>query len=157
MDLDLIPDDKLKAAPAISPAPMLDFFFLMLAFFAVLAVTRITLFDTQLDLVQLSKEPNATQVYPQSENIHVNISITEGGDYRWITDIHDYPMETPQKVQKELLYQYSIGVLPAEKSKTQVLLHVDRKAPWEKIAKLIFAVREIGFDAHPVYQPDGSP
>jgi biopolymer transport protein ExbD len=89
MDLDLIPDDKLKASPAISPAPMLDFFFLMLAFFAILAVTRITLFDTQLDLVQLSKEPNASQVYPKTENIHVNISISEGGDYRWITDIHD--------------------------------------------------------------------
>jgi biopolymer transport protein ExbD len=61
-----------------------------------------------------------------------------------------------QKIQKELLYQYSIGVLPADKSKTQILLHVDKKAPWEKIAKLIFAVREIGFEAHPVYQPDNS-
>jgi biopolymer transport protein ExbD len=154
MDLDLIPDEKLKAPPSFSPAPMLDFFFLMLAFFATLAVTRITLFDTKLDLVQLSKEPNASQVYPTNESIHVNISITDGGDYRWITDIHDYPMETPERIQKELLYQYSIGVLPSEKAKTQVLLHVDKKAPWEKIAKLIFAVREVGFEAHPVYQPN---
>jgi hypothetical protein len=32
------------------------------------------------------------------------------------------------------------------------LLHIDKKAPWEQIAKAIFAVREVGFAARPVYE-----
>ena len=130
MDLDLIPDDKLKIAPAISPAPMLDFFFLMLAFFATLAVTRITLFDTQLDLVQLSKEPNASQVVPSTENMHLNIGISNEGDYRWITDIHDYPMENAEKIQKELLYRHFYCFSWLLKSLSQVFPYLQGLIPY---------------------------
>ena len=54
----IVPEEKLKPKLSINLAPMIDFLFLMLAFFATLAITRATLFDTKLDLVQLEKEKN---------------------------------------------------------------------------------------------------
>ena len=62
-------------------------------------------------------------------------------------------MQSDQEIQEELARQYQIGTLAQDKNKTEVLLHIDRKAPWEPIAKVIFAVRELGFSVHPVYEP----
>ena len=45
--MSLVPEEKLKPNLTINLAPMIDFLFLMLAFFATLAVTRVTLFDTK--------------------------------------------------------------------------------------------------------------
>jgi biopolymer transport protein ExbD len=155
--MNLIPENNLKPSLGLNLAPMIDFLFLMLSMFATLAVTRATLFDTQLDLVKLKKEPNAQMVYTKDEIAQINLSISKKGSYKWITEIQDYPMETVEKIQNEIFHHYNIGALPKDKTKTQVLLHIDRKAPWEPIAKLIFAVRETGFEALPIYKPeDGS-
>ena len=61
-------------------------------------------------------------------------------------------MENLEKIQNELFHHYNIGALPKDKSKTQVLLHIDKNASWEPIAKLIFAIRETGFDAMPIFK-----
>lgn len=152
--MSLIPEDKLKPHVSLNLAPMIDFVFLMLAFFATLAVTRASLYDTQLDLVKLSNPPISQSTSSKDENIKINLSINKDGTYKWITEIQDYPMDNLQQIQNELFHHYNIGALPKDKSKTQVLLHIDKKAPWEPIAKLIFAIRETGFDALPIFKSD---
>jgi len=147
-----IPEEQLKPKLGINLAPMIDFLFLMLAFFATLAITRATLFDTKLDLAKLEKEKNASLVY-ENEISQINISISKDGKYKWITEIKDYAMKDTQEIQNEIFHHYNIGAIPKEKEKTQILLHIDKDAPWEKIAKLIFAVRETGFEAFPIYKP----
>ena len=150
--MSLVPDDKLKPHLSINLAPMIDFLFLMLAFFATLAVTRATLFDTKLDLVKLKKEKTSTLVYSKENNHQINLSVSKDGRYKWITEIKDYEMKDLKQVQNELFHHYNIGALPQDKSKTQILLHIDKKAPWENIVKLIFAIREAGFEAMPIYK-----
>ena len=152
--MSLIPEDKLKPSLTTNLAPMIDFVFLMLAFFATLAVTRASLYDTQLELVKLSKPPTSTKVYSKEEKTQINLSVTREGTYKWITEIQDYPMASLEKIQNELFHHYNIGALPKNKNNTQVLLHIDKNAPWEPIAKLIFAIRETGFDAMPIFKSD---
>jgi biopolymer transport protein ExbD len=150
--MSLIPEDKLKTSSKINLTPMIDFLFLMLAFFATLAVTRSTLFDTNLDLVHLQTQSSDKQVLP-STNQQINISVSKDGGYKWKTDIHDYSMENTNSIQKELIYQQKIGLIPNDTTKTEILLHIDKNAPWEPIAKLIYSIREVGFNALPVYEP----
>lgn len=152
--MSLVPEEKLKPNLGINLAPMIDFLFLMLAFFATLAVTRATLFDTKLDLVKLKKEKEAKPISSKEEIYQINLSVSKDGNYKWITEIKDYNIGSLEEIQNELFHHYNIGSLPRDKSKTHVLLHIDKNAPWEKIAKLIFTVREAGFDAFPIYKSD---
>jgi biopolymer transport protein ExbD len=152
--MSLLPQDKIMKNMTINLAPMIDFVFLMLACFATLAVTRASLYDTKLELVNLSTSPSTSQVSAEEEKTNINLSISKEGTYKWITEIQDYPMETLEKIQNELFHHYNIGALPKDKSCTQVLLHIDKQAPWEPIAKLIFAIRETGFDALPIFKAD---
>lgn len=152
--MSLIPDENLKASSNFNFAPMIDFLFLMLAFFATLAVSRASLYDTKLSLVQLKTEQGAEPLKQSDESHQINISITQEGNYQWMTEIQVYPMENLQRIKKELNYQHQIGLLPKDKHNTQVLLHIDKNASWDPVAKLIFAIREEGFDAFPVYEPD---
>jgi biopolymer transport protein ExbD len=147
----LIPEDNLNSKLSLNLTPMLDFLFLIFAFFATLAVSRSNIFDTKLDLAKLKREGGSQQIGAQ-QSLNLNINVTSLGKYFWVTEVHDYPMENLEKVQKELLYQYNLGVLPKEKGLTKVLLHVDKRAPWESVAKLVFAIREVGFEAYPVYE-----
>lgn len=151
--MSLIPEEKLHSQMTINLAPMIDFLFLMLAFFATLAVTRSSIFDTQLNLVELKKEKNAEQVYPKQESFQVNISVSSNGEYKWISEFADYPLPSVKKIQKELQYQYKLGFMPKDKQKVEILLHIDKNAPWESIAQLIFGIREMGFEARPIYKP----
>jgi hypothetical protein len=66
----------------------------------------------------------------------------------------DYPLASAKEVADELSSQYQQGLLPQEKGLTYILLRIDRQAMWEPILKLLFAVREIGFEVHPVYEPE---
>ena len=151
--MELIPHDELKAPQSFNFAPMIDFLFLMLCLFATLAISRAVLYDSEVNLVELRPEPNANPLKPKHENRQINLSITAAGHYKWITEFQEYPMDNLQAVQEELARQYQIGALPQDKTKTEILLHIDRQAPWEPIANVIFAIREIGFSAHPVYEP----
>jgi biopolymer transport protein ExbD len=152
--MSLIPDEHLRSKPAFNFASMIDFFFLMLAFFATLAISRASLYDTKLNLVHLKTEVGALPIKKTNEYYQINICITKDGAYKWITEVQTYPIENLQRIKKELNYQYNIGLLPKDKNSTQVLLHIDKNASWDPVAKLIFAIREEGFEAFPVYEPE---
>jgi biopolymer transport protein ExbD len=152
--MSLLPDDQLKSKSNFNFAPMIDFLFLMLAFFAILAVSRASLYDTKLNLVQLKSEESKTPIQKTDDDFQINLSVTNTGTYKWITDIQTYPMENIERIKKELNHQYEIGILPNNKVATKILLHIDKDANWESVAKLIFAIREEGFDAFPIYELD---
>lgn len=150
-----VPENELKDQSGHTLAPMIDFLFLMLAVFASLAVSRVALRDTEISLVQASSEilPNDSSLSQPDLKI-INISISSDGNYKWVTEIRDHPMETAAMIGTELLNQYERNLLPEDKSKTHVLLKIDRDAEWEPILQVILAVRDAGFDVHPVYEPD---
>lgn len=151
--MNLIPDEELKSQGTINLAPMVDFLFLIIAVFAVLAVTRAALFDTEVKLVKLNPVKEESSVSGVNHDFIVNLSIAENGQYKWIAEADEYVIENLSAVQKELVKQQEMGILPEDKSRTKVLLHIDRNAKWDPIAQMIFAVREIGYQIHPVYEP----
>lgn len=151
--MDLIPHEELKPTHTFNFAPMIDFLFLMLSLFATLAISRAALYDSDIHLAHLKPNPGDTSVQTTREIQQINLSINETGSYKWITEFQEHPMESVQEIQKELSRQYQIGALSQDKTKTEILLHIDKNAPWEPIARLIFSVKELGFSAHPVYEP----
>jgi biopolymer transport protein ExbD len=156
--MELIPRDDLKATPSFNFAPMIDFLFLMLALFATLAVSRAALFDTEIELAKVNTSPQGQALRSKTQTHLIHLKINAQGAYTWLTEFHEYPMETAIMIQEELARQYQSGSLPEEKTKTEVLLHIDQNAPWGQVANAIFAIREIGFSARPVYEPvAGSP
>lgn len=152
--MSLIPENEFKKTASVNLAPMVDFLFLILAVFATLAITRAALFDTEVSLVKLKTEKESLLPPSHPQNYLVNISVTEEGQYKWITEINEFLIENPQGIQKELFKQQSLGLLPHEKEQTKVLLHIDKNARWEPIVQAIFSVREAGFQVNPVYEPE---
>ena len=150
--MELIPHDELKPSPGFNFAPMIDFLFLMLSLFATLAISRAALYDSEVSLVELKPESNSSALKTRSDVCQINLSISSMGSYKWMTEFQEYPMESIAAVQEELARQYQIGALPQDKSKTEVLLHIDKQAPWAPVAQAIFSIRELGFSAHPVYE-----
>ena len=149
--MEIFPHDELKTSNNFNFAPMIDFLFLMLALFATLSISRASLFDSELQLVQVKTGGEAAA--KQAEVQQVNLSISATGRYKWLTEFQEYPMDSVVAIQEELGRQLQTGALPKDKALTEILLHIDRSAPWEPVAKVIFAVRELGFTAHPVYEP----
>ena len=150
--MELIPQEELNSRANFNFAPMIDFLFLMLALFAVLAVSRSALLDTEVNLVQLKSQASQPRSQLQSKMQTIHLSVTSSGAYKWLTEFQDYPMENTIAIQNELSRQYQLGALAQDKAETQVLVHIDKQAHWEAIAKLIFAVRELGFSIRPVYE-----
>lgn len=151
--MQLIPHDEIRPGHNFNFAPMIDFLFLMLALFATLAISRATLFDSNISLAELKPEDQKGPLRPKKEIQQIHLSIASNGSYKWLTEFQDYPMDTINTVREELSRQYQIGVLAKDKDKTEVLLHIDKEAPWRAIADAIFGIRELGFEAHPVYEP----
>ena len=150
--MSFVPQDEIRGSKAQSLAPMIDFLFLMLLFFASLAVSRVTMQDTEIELVKVkasTREIAAEQTNPQKK---INISVTATGEYKWVTEIRDYKMATPEAIGEELRRQHREGLLPDDKALTVVLLKIDQHAQWSPIMHVIFAVRDAGFEVHPVYQ-----
>lgn len=154
--MELIPHDELKPSQNFNFAPMIDFLFLMLALFATLAISKATLFDQKVELVESSSSSEQKKGIKESNLHHLHLSIREDGSYIWLTEFGEYPMQNVKKIQEELCHQYELGVLPKEKEKTQILLHVDKKAPWESVLSLILGTSQVGFQARPVYTSDNS-
>lgn len=149
--MELIPYDELKTSQNFNFAPMIDFLFLMLALFATLAISKATLFDQKVELVEHYDSQKTHQALKDRNENHLHISIRENGSYVWLTEFGEYPMNTVTEIQEELSRQYQLGILPKEKAKTVILLHVDKKAPWEAVLQLILKSSEIGFQSRPVY------
>lgn len=149
-----IPVEELKERNGLTLAPMIDFLFLMLAVFASLAVSRIVMRDTEIDLVQSRSEVPSPTSNARDYKI-INISVNEQGTYKWVTEVRDHIMYAPNEITEELLRQYHKGLLPEDKLKTQVLLKIDKQARWEPILQVLLAIREAGFEVRPVYEPEG--
>ena len=124
--MNLVPEEELHGKSNLNLAPMVDFLFLIVAVFATLAVT------TSLPVMLL----------------------TSTGQYKWVTEFNEYLMENISSIQQELTKQQQLGLLPSEQEKTKILLHVDKKAEWEPVVQLIFALKKSGFQISPVYESD---
>ncbi|MFN0065575.1 MAG: ExbD/TolR family protein [Chlamydiales bacterium] len=147
-----VPYDELKEQGGLTLAPMIDFLFLMMALFASLAVSRIVMRDTEIELVQLHGETTSPAL--KQEFKIINISVLRDGSYKWVTEIRDHAMSTPEEIANELTSQYAKGLLPEDRLRTQILLKIDREAQWEPILKVLLAIREAGFEVRPVYEPE---
>jgi biopolymer transport protein ExbD len=151
--MSLIPEDEFKRSSSINLAPMVDFLFLVIAVFATMAITRAALYDNEVNLVKIAPEKETSPSAVEKPSL-VNISITEEGKYKWLTEVNEFLMDNPSTIKKELLKQQQLGLIPQDASQTKVLLHIDKNARWEPIAQAIFTIREAGFSIHPVYEPE---
>lgn len=147
--MDLIPHDELKKEASFNFAPMIDFLFLMLSLFATLAMSRATLFDADIDLASIRDAQQGSPLHAKERPREIHLSINKEGYYQWMTEFGKYPMESAQAVKEELIRQNKAGILPQG---AEVLLHIDKQAPWSPIAAVIFSIREGGFEARPVYE-----
>ena len=151
--MSLIPEEELNKGSNFPFAPMVDFLFLMLALFATLALSRASLFDTSLNLAKLKPDKKRPFQSSSSQMHQLHLGVDQKGGYRWITEFQSHPMQNITSVQEEMKRQYSLGLLPQNKESLEVFIHIDRLAPWENIAQLIFGVKELGFQAYPLYAP----
>jgi biopolymer transport protein ExbD len=149
--MSLIPEEEIKRHSSVNLAPMVDFLFLVVAVFATLAVTRTALYDSDLSMVKVKAQENLHDQLAKKELYIINLSVDEQGRYKWLTEFNEYWIDGIAGIKQELDRQQNLGLLPKEKEKTKVLLHIDKHAQWDPIAQLVFAVRETGFDIHPVY------
>ncbi|MES2272574.1 MAG: biopolymer transporter ExbD, partial [Chlamydiota bacterium] len=117
--MELIPHDELKPVHSFNFAPMIDFLFLMLALFATLAVSRAALYDSEVKLVELKPESKPSSIPPKRDSNQINLSISETGSFKWLTEFQEYPMESVRAIQEELARQYKTGVIAQDKTKTE--------------------------------------
>ena len=151
--MSIIPEEEIKQCGSLNLAPMVDFLFLVVAVFATLAVTRSALFDNDIQLVKIKPQEHFSEL-AHNEQYIINLSIDEQGRYKWITEFNEYWIDGVAGIKQELEKQQLLGLLPKEKEKTRVLVHIDKQSQWEPIVQLIFAIKETGFDIHPVYDYD---
>ncbi len=149
--MSIVPEEELKSFGSLNLAPMVDFLFLVVAVFATLAVTKAALYDSEIELVKVLPTSERSSVIGQNDYYIINLSVNENGEYKWITEFNEYLIEGVAGVENELKKQLELGLLPKEKERTKVLLHIDREAKWEPISQIIFSVRQAGFEIHPVY------
>lgn len=138
--MDLIPDEELNHKAAISFAPMVDFLFIIIAIFAVVAITRKALYDAHVTLVEERGSVSASSFSKNS----VNLSISPDGEYKWLDQKESLILNDIETI-KTALKKHGNG-------ETQILLHIDKKAEWQPIAKLIYAMNEEGFNVYPIYE-----
>lgn len=150
----MIPEEELLKQRTLNLAPMVDFLFLILAVFAVLAVTRTALYDSEVNLVKMDTQAPLPSIAGSQPGVTILLSINHEGQYKWVTEFNEYLIDGVEGIKKELVRQQEQGLLPLENEKIKVLLHIDKEAQWESVAKVIFAIKEAGFQISPVYCPD---
>ncbi len=148
-----VPHEELAPRTSINLAPMIDFLFLMLAFFACLAISRVAMKDTRIDLVEVKPDATSAITAVTHEINMIRITIDKENNYYWETDLRDYRFTTADSIYEELSRQYQKGLIPEDKGRTKVMLKIDKDAQWDNILKAIFAIRDAGFEARPVYEP----
>lgn len=149
-----IPEDQINPKASLNLTPMIDFVFLMLAFFACLTITQATVKDKGINLVKVGPTSGSAQIEETSIERIISICVTGEGKYKWLTEYHEFVLASADQIGSELARQVALGTLPKESSKTQVLLQIDKNARWSAVSSAIFAIRDQGFEVHPVYQPD---
>jgi biopolymer transport protein ExbD len=153
--MSFLSEAEVNGSRGLNLAPMIDFLFLMVVFFATLAVSRVTTQDTEIDLVKVEGKRGTTEASSADLEV-IQLTVTAEGTYKWVTELHDYPMSTADEIGNELRSQYRRGGLSEDKSLTKVMLRIDKEAQWESVMKVIFAVRDEGFSVHPVYLPENA-
>ena len=148
--MSLIPKEHLTPRLTFNFAPMVDFLFIIIAIFAVIAITHKAFYDTQVHLVD--HETHAEMILPNSPSNTINLSISALGEYKCLDAEENQILDSIQTVKQEILRQMAIGKLSSDPSENQILLHIDQNAQWSPIAKLIFAMHEEGFTVYPVYE-----
>jgi biopolymer transport protein ExbD len=151
--MSFLPEDEIRGNKQVNLAPMIDFLFLMVVFFASMAVSRIVARDTDIDLVKVEPQSESRATHPTEDTTIIHIAIDKEGAYKWVTEIQDYAMDTAEAIQRELVMQHRKGVLPEDKGRTKVLLKIDKEAQWDPVMKAVFAIRDAGFQARPMYEP----
>ncbi|HSX03946.1 MAG TPA: biopolymer transporter ExbD [Rhabdochlamydiaceae bacterium] len=152
--MSLIPEEEIRLQRNINLAPMVDFLFLILVMFALFAVTRTALYDSEVSLVKGSSEQASLPPDSAEEELTtVFLSINQNGQYKWITEFNEFLIEDVGTILEEIQKQQQLGFLPQENEKIKVLLHIDENATWHSIAQVIYTVKEAGFSIRPVYEP----
>lgn len=149
--MNIIPEEEIKNSTGLNLAPMVDFLFLVVAVFATLAVTRAALYESDIQLVSILPHKDDAGASAQNDSYIINLSVNGKGEYKWITEFNEYLIPSVNAIQQEIQQQQTLGLIPKDAKKTKVLLHIDKSAPWEPIAQVIFGVKKSGFDIHPVY------
>lgn len=151
----MIPEDEMKMQRNLNLAPMVDFLFLIIAVFAILTVTRTALYDSEVNLVKGTAE-KSPQITPADSlpGSTIMLSISEGGQYKWITEFNEFLIADVNTIIDEINKQQQLGLLPMNKEKIKVLLHIDKSAKWQSIAQVIFTVKDAGYIISPVYEPE---
>ncbi|MCI0382344.1 MAG: biopolymer transporter ExbD [Chlamydiae bacterium] len=154
--MQIIPQEELEKQKTLNLTPMVDFLFLVLAIFAVLAITRTALYDSEVSLVKMTPGniPGATSLSEPSSNYTIILTMNDAGKCKLITEINEFVFDSVASVKAELLKQEQMGIFPEEKEKIKVLLHIDRNAKWQSIAEVILAIKELGLQISPVYEPN---
>lgn len=150
----LIPDEELRSQKMLNLAPMVDFLFLILAIFAVMAVTRTMLYDSEVQMVKMDGRTPTPTMGDSPMGYSILLSIDDKGNYKWLTEFNEFLLEGPEAIIRELERQQSLSLLPKDKEKIKVLLQIDKNAQWHHVAKAIFTLKEAGFPISPVYSPE---
>jgi len=150
----MIPEEEIQTRKSLNLAPMVDFLFLILAVFAIMAVTRTALYDSEVSLVKMDTQAPPPSMAETEPGYTLLLSVNDKGEYKWVTEFNEFQLEGVDAVRHELLRQEELGLLPQDKEKIKVLLHIDKNANWESIAKVIFAIKETGYQISPVYTPE---
>jgi biopolymer transport protein ExbD len=144
----MIPDEELSKPLHFNFAPMVDFLFLIVDVFAIALAMKTSLLDSDISLVKTKNKID----YSSDDKTVINVSISPYGNYQWITDYNQYPIESPEALSSELKKQKEAGILPENNDLIAVLVHIDKTAPWEPIAKLLIEMKKEGYPVHPVYE-----
>ena len=142
--MSLVPDEHFSPRLSFNFAPMVDFLFIVIAIFAVIAITRKALYDADVNLVQ--HDAPKVKSTPSAQSNTINLSISAHGEYKWLEASEEQTFKSIQAVKEALVQQHE------DPSQNQILLHIDQNAQWTSIAKLIFAMHEEGFTVYPVYE-----
>ena len=148
--MSLVPEEHFSPRLTFNFAPMVDFLFIVIAIFSVVAITRKALYDAHVNLA--CHETPTTGAAPAKDSNTINLSISALGKYKWLDTKEGQTFDSTQTVKQEILNQIALGNLSTDHSQNQILLHIDQDAQWNPIAKLVFAMHEEGFTVYPVYE-----
>ena len=148
----LIPDEELRSTSGINLAPMVDFLFLIMTAFAVIAFTRTTMYETDIALSQAANKEEDRKLATLDGPDTAHLAISDKGEYKWLTGSKSVLLQNLQLVKDEIRREQATGQLPDDAEKIKVLLHIDKQAPWDPVVQAIFAIRELGAEVHPVYE-----
>jgi len=141
--MSLIPEDTYSTKAQINFAPMVDFLFLIVTAFAVLAVSRSALFDSRIFLPNTPESTETTQNAGRS----LNVTIHASGAYSLLTEKGSSTATLPELKQTLQLLKHQNGPFP-------IYLHIDKRASWEGVARLIQAAKQENLATYPVYKSD---